>query len=70
MRPGAHGADAAGMKWLRQHAWWGLLLMAVTLVLFGVSDLLVGAPADPGIALGLSGKTMADLEEALGEHSA
>ncbi|HSM37729.1 MAG TPA: hypothetical protein VK838_00205 [Candidatus Limnocylindrales bacterium] len=51
-----------GMSWLQRHAWWGLLLMSVVLVMFGISDLLVGAPADPGIALGLSGMSLAELE--------
>jgi hypothetical protein len=50
------------MAWLERHAWWGLLLMAATLIAFGVSDMFVGAPADPGIALGLSGMTLAELE--------
>jgi hypothetical protein len=50
------------MSWLGRHAWWGLLFMSVILVAFGVSDVIVGAPADPGIALGLSGMTLAELE--------
>ena len=50
------------MSWLERHAWWGLLFMSVTLVVFGVGDVIVGAPADPGIALGLSGMTLAQLE--------
>jgi len=50
------------VAWLDRHAWWGLLFMAVTLIAFGVSDMFVGAPADPGIALGLSGMTLAELE--------
>ena len=50
------------MSWLERHARWGLLFMSVTLVAFGVGDIVVGAPADPGIALGLSGTTFAQLE--------
>lgn len=50
------------MRWLERHAWWGLLAMALLLVAFGISDMAVGAPADPGIALGLSGRTLAELE--------
>lgn len=36
--------------------------MAAVLVVFGITDVFVGAPADPGIALGLSGMTLAELE--------
>jgi len=50
------------MDWLRRHAWWGLLLLSLTLVYFGVTDLIVGAPADPGIATGLSGMTLEELQ--------
>jgi len=50
------------MRWIRRHAWWLLLFTAVLLLYFGITDLLIGAPADPGIALGLSGKTLAELE--------
>lgn len=50
------------MRWLERHAWWGLLVMSVTIVAFGVGDVIVGAPADPGIAQGLSGMTLAELE--------
>ena len=50
------------MGWLERHAWWGLLVISVILVLFGASDVTTGAPADPGIALGLSGKTLSQLE--------
>jgi hypothetical protein len=48
--------------WLERHAWWGLMFFALTLVSFGVSDLIVGATADPGIPLGLTGLTPAELE--------
>lgn len=36
--------------------------MSVVLVAFGVSDLIIGAEADPGIAIGLSGLGLAELE--------
>lgn len=50
------------MDWLRRHAWWGLLLLSITLIYFGVTDLIIGAPADPGIATGLSGMTLDELQ--------
>lgn len=43
------------MNWLRRHAWWGLLLMTVVLLVFGVTDLFIGSASDPGIPLGLIG---------------
>jgi hypothetical protein len=50
------------MLWLERHAWWGLLLITVTFVVFGVTDLLVGPAADPGIPLGLTGVTLDQLQ--------
>ena len=50
------------MGWLERHAWWVLLLVAATLVAFGVTDILGGADADPAIPLALTGKTNAELE--------
>ena len=50
------------MRWLERHAWWGLLFMTVTLVAFGVGDVLVGPPADRGIPLGLTGMTLEELQ--------
>lgn len=52
------------MRWLERHAWWGLLLIAVTLVIFGIVDMLSGAAADPAIARSLTGMSLADLEAA------
>jgi hypothetical protein len=49
------------MGWLERHAWWALLLVAATLVAFGVTDILSGAAADPAIPFGLTGKTNAEL---------
>ena len=43
------------MRWLQRRAWWGLLVMALVVALFGIT-------ADPGIPLGLTGLTLADLE--------
>ena len=50
------------MRWLEQHAWWGLLFMTVTLVAFGVGDVVVGPAADRGIPLGLTGMTLEELQ--------
>lgn len=50
------------MGWLVRHAWWGLLFMTLVLVAFGVTDMIVGPAADPGIPLGLTGQTLAELE--------
>lgn len=36
------------MRWLERHAWWGLLFMTITIVIFGVTDVIVGVMADPG----------------------
>jgi hypothetical protein len=40
----------------------GLLFMTVTLVIFGVGDVLVGPAADRGIPLGLTGMTLEELQ--------
>jgi hypothetical protein len=48
--------------WLGRHAWWGLLLISVILILFGATDVASGAAADVGIPQGLTGKTIAELE--------
>lgn len=50
------------MTWLRQHAWWGLLVVSVLLILFGVTDIASGAAADIGIPQGLTGRTIGELE--------
>lgn len=50
------------MKWLEQHAWWGLLFFTLVLVMFGVTDVIVGPAADRGIPLGLTGLTLEELE--------
>lgn len=47
---------------LRRRVWWLLVAMTVLIVLFGVGDVLVGAAADPAIAQGLSGLSLAELE--------
>ena len=50
------------MRWLERHAWWGLLFVTVTLVVFGLIDVLVGPAADRGIPSGLTGMTLEELE--------
>lgn len=50
------------MKWLERHAWWGLLFFTLVLVLFGVTDVIVGPAADRGIPLGLTGLTLEELQ--------
>ncbi len=49
---------------IRQRAWWALAAIAVTLVVFGVTDVATGAKADPGISLAVVGKDPAALEAA------
>ena len=39
------------MTALRQQAWWAIGAIAVTLVVFGATDIAAGAKADPGISL-------------------
>ena len=50
------------MHRLQRHSWWGLFVIAVLFVLFGIGDLLVGFSWDPGIPVGLVGLTPAELE--------
>ena len=50
------------MGTLRDRAWWYLVALSALIVIFGIGDVLVGAAADPGIALGLTGLTLPELE--------
>lgn len=50
------------MDMIRARAWWVLVAISVLIGLFGVTDVLIGASADPGIPQGLTGKTPAELE--------
>lgn len=50
------------MRWLQRHAWWGLLIITLTMISFGVTDVLVGPAADRGIPLALTGMTLEELE--------
>ena len=52
------------MDWIRRHAWWGFLLVALTLVVFGVTDVMSGAAADRAIPRAVTGMTLAELEAA------
>ena len=47
---------------LRRRAWWVLLAFTVLLGLFGIGDVLIGPAFDPGITLGLTGLTHAQLQ--------
>jgi hypothetical protein len=48
-----------GSRW---NGWWALLAIAVLLLLFGVGDMANGVANDPGIPLGVTGMTPAELE--------
>jgi hypothetical protein len=50
------------MSGVRQRLWWVLPGLAIVLVVFGVSDVLVGIPSDPGITVAIIGVAPADLE--------
>ncbi len=52
------------MTAVRQRAWWAIGAIAVTLVVFGATDVATGAKADPGISLAVVGKDPAALEAA------
>lgn len=47
---------------VRQRIWWILVAVAVVVGLFGVTDVLGGVMADPGIPQGLTGLTPGELE--------
>jgi hypothetical protein len=49
------------MGWLRRNAWWGLVFMSVVVVMFGITDILVGSASDEGIPLGLIGMSSSEL---------
>ena len=59
-----HGSRVDQMHLIQRHAWWGLMLIALTLVIFGIIDVARGAEADRAIARALSGMTPAELETA------
>jgi len=49
------------MQGLRQRLWWMLPAMAIVLVVFGVSDVLVGITSDPGITVAITGLSPEEL---------
>ena len=49
------------MNGLRRHAWWGLLVIWLIAFVFGVTDVVRGADADPAIATGLTGRSLEEL---------
>ena len=50
------------MRSLERHAWWGLAFMSVVIVVFGVTDVIVGPAADIAIPMSLTGRTLAELQ--------
>jgi hypothetical protein len=50
------------MNAFRRRAWWALVSLTVLLALFGIGDVIIGPAFDPGIALGLTGLTHAELQ--------
>ena len=50
------------MNWLERNAWWGLLALTLVLVVFGLTDMVVGPAADVGIPIGLTGLSLSELE--------
>jgi len=50
------------MDGLQRNAWWGLLVMAVAFVIFGLGDILLGVRNDEGVQLGVVGMTSDQLE--------
>ena len=61
MRP-LDGDSMVRMGWLARHGWMLLFGVALTMVIFGVTDIVAGAGADPAIARALTGMTLAELE--------
>ena len=54
----------AALMAIRQRAWWVIGAIAVVLVVFGATDVALGAKADPGISLAVAGKDPTALEAA------
>ena len=50
------------MNALRRRAWWYLVGFSALIGLFGIGDVIGGVSVDPGITLGLTGLTLAELE--------
>jgi hypothetical protein len=47
---------------MRQRLWWVLPGLAIVLVVFGVSDVLIGITSDPGITVAIIGVSPGELE--------
>ena len=52
------------MDGIRRRLWWVLPAFAIVLVLFGVSDVLVGITSDPGITVAITGLSPQELQTA------
>jgi hypothetical protein len=52
------------MDGIRRRLWWVLPALSIVLVVFGVSDVLIGITSDPGITVAIVGLTPAGLETA------
>ncbi len=52
------------MRGLRRRLWWVLPALSVMVVVFGVSDLLVGITSDPSVTVAIIGLTPTELETA------
>ncbi len=50
------------MRRPRPRPWWGLAAMTVMLAVFGLTDILAGLRADPGITVAVSGLTPDELQ--------
>ena len=50
------------MDRVRRRLWWVLPALSVVLVMFGVSDVLIGITSDPGITVAIIGLTPTELE--------
>lgn len=55
------------MNGLRRRLWWVLPFLSIVLVVFGVSDVLIGVASDPGIPVAIVGLTPTGLETASAE---
>lgn len=49
---------------MRRRLWWVLPTLSTVLVVFGVSDMLIGIRSDPGIPMAITGLTPTELEAA------
>jgi hypothetical protein len=59
--------EAGMMAGLRWRVWWILPALSIVLVVFGVSDVLIGITSDTGIPVAIIGLTPAELQAASAE---